>query len=64
MRKHLSLLAISAFLLIAHATLAQSDAGWLRYPAISPDGNTILFNYKGDIYKVPSTRPRVEMRNG
>ncbi|MBN1133259.1 MAG: PD40 domain-containing protein [Bacteroidales bacterium] len=26
---------------------------WLRYPSISPDGNTILFNYKGDIYKVP-----------
>lgn len=28
---------------------------WLRYPAISPDGNTILFNYKGDIYKVPAS---------
>src|ERR1700741_1098021 len=25
---------------------------WLRYPAISPDGNTIVFSYKGDIYKV------------
>ena len=28
---------------------------WLRYPAISPDGETILFNYKGDIYSVPSS---------
>ena len=28
---------------------------WLRYPAISPDGSTIAFSYKGDIYTVPST---------
>jgi tricorn protease len=27
---------------------------WLRYPAISPDGHTVLFCYKGDIYKVSS----------
>lgn len=27
---------------------------WLRYPAISPDGNSIIFSYKGDLYKVPS----------
>ncbi len=26
----------------------------MRYPAISPDGQTILFSYKGDIYKVSS----------
>lgn len=34
---------------------AQEDPLWLRYPAISPDGTTILFNYKGDIFKVPTT---------
>ncbi|MDE7407214.1 MAG: peptidase S41, partial [Muribaculaceae bacterium] len=28
---------------------------WLRNPAISPDGKTIAFSYKGDIYTVPST---------
>lgn len=28
---------------------------WLRNPAISPDGNTIAFTYKGNIYTVPST---------
>ncbi len=28
---------------------------WLRYPSISPDGQTIVFSYKGDIYKVPTT---------
>jgi tricorn protease len=27
---------------------------WLRYPAISPDGQTIAFGYKGDIYTVPA----------
>ncbi|MBS1492678.1 MAG: PD40 domain-containing protein [Bacteroidetes bacterium] len=26
---------------------------WMRYPAISPDGQTIAFEYKGDIYTVP-----------
>ena len=26
----------------------------MRYPAISPDGSTIVFAYKGDIYSVPS----------
>lgn len=25
---------------------------WLRYPAISPDGNQIVFAYKGDLYRV------------
>ncbi len=26
---------------------------WMRYPAISPDGSTIAFEYQGDIYTVP-----------
>ena len=45
-------------LLIAFISLglfAQDNPLWLRYPAISPDGSSILFNYKGDIYKVPAT---------
>ncbi|MBR7067445.1 MAG: PD40 domain-containing protein [Bacteroidales bacterium] len=25
---------------------------WLRYPAISPDGSTIVFAYKGNLYRV------------
>lgn len=32
--------------------LAQQEALWLRYPAISPDGKTIAFGYKGDLYRV------------
>src|SRR5215207_8351916 len=35
-------------------TFAQDNPLWLRYPAISPDGQTLLFEYKGDIWSVPS----------
>lgn len=42
-----AMMAINAF--------GQSNPLWLRYTAISPDGKTILFTYKGDIYSVPST---------
>ena len=31
---------------------------WLRHSAISPDGSTVLFTYKGDIYSVPSAGGR------
>lgn len=33
-------------------SVAQESPLWLRYPAISPDGKTIAFGYKGDIYRV------------
>ena len=46
---------LSAALLAASlASLAQQNPLWMRYPAISPDGSTIVFAYKGDIYSVPS----------
>jgi len=28
---------------------------WLRYPAISPDGRTIVFSYQGDLFRVSAT---------
>jgi len=34
---------------------AQGNPTWLRYPAISPDGNSIVFTYKGDLWLVPSS---------
>ena len=52
--KKLILYLAFVFLFVSN-TVAQENASWLRYPAISPDGSTILFNYKGDIYKVPSS---------
>lgn len=32
-----------------------SEPLWMRYPAISPDGKSIVFSYKGDLYTVPAT---------
>jgi len=34
---------------------AQTAPLWLRYPSVSPDGKTIAFTYKGDLYKVASS---------
>ncbi len=40
------------FLICCSYSFAQSVL-WMRYPAISPDGQTIALEYKGDIYTVP-----------
>ena len=41
--------------LCAAAQLAAADDPlWMRYPALSPDGQTIAFSYKGDLYTVPA----------
>ena len=45
------LLALIAPLATASA-MAQSDPLWMRFPAISPDGKTVAFSYKGDIWTV------------
>lgn len=51
--KHL--INIALFLCIGVNQLAaQEGPNWLRYSAISPDGQTIAFTYKGDIYTIPS----------
>ncbi|MFB9864224.1 S41 family peptidase [Rufibacter immobilis] len=34
---------------------AQNTPSWLRYPSISPDGQTIVFTYKGDLYRVAAS---------
>ncbi|GAA4742495.1 S41 family peptidase [Flavisolibacter ginsenosidimutans] len=48
-------LLFAAALLLSASGFAQNNALWIRYPAISPDGKTIVFSYKGDLYKVPSS---------
>ncbi|MGD8377836.1 MAG: hypothetical protein PVF68_17020, partial [Acidobacteriota bacterium] len=41
-----------AGLLLFSAAIAQEPPLWLRYPAISPDGGTVVFAYRGDLYRV------------
>ena len=48
-------IAVVMFACLA-GTAAQEPAPlWLRYPAISPDGQTLLFEYKGDIWSIPAS---------
>ena len=44
--------AIAAVLMAVSAT-AQTNPLWMRFSAISPDGQTIAFSYKGDLFTVP-----------
>lgn len=52
------ILSLAAALLTTVAALADDNPLWLRYPSISPDGKTIAFSYKGDIYTVPTSGGR------
>ena len=50
----------SAVLTLASvAVSAQENPLWMRYPAISPDGRTIAFAYKGDIFTVDANVDRL-----
>ena len=48
------LLTLTSALCLSASTWAAGDPLWMRYPAISPDGKTVAFTYKGDIYTVPA----------
>jgi len=53
MKKYLlSLLVLFFLLIVCHVNYAQNNPLWMRYSAISPDGEKIAFAYKGDIYIV------------
>ena len=45
---------VFVLLTFAGAASAAESALWLRTPAISPDGGTVAFSYRGDIYLVSS----------
>ena len=51
MKNPLLIAALAAFTTAG----AKENPLWMRYCSISPDGSTIAFCYKGDIYTVPST---------
>lgn len=46
------------FSLMFSGLMAQENPLWMRNPAISPDGQTIAFCYKGDIFTVNSNGGR------
>ncbi len=48
-------LLISALLLGSVAAASAETPRWLRNVAISPDGSTVAFTYKGDIFTIPVT---------
>lgn len=48
-------LIVLAFCAVSTVASAQDDAGWMRYPTLSPDGATIAFTYRGDLYRVPAS---------
>ncbi|HSI78308.1 MAG TPA: hypothetical protein VK957_20585 [Lunatimonas sp.] len=50
-----SLLSI-LMVFVSSLVFSQESPSWLRYPAIAPDGSQIVFTYKGDLYKVSSSR--------
>src|ERR1700753_1728982 len=41
--------------IVVPKSFAQSHILWMQQPAISPDGNWIAFEYKGNIFKVAAT---------
>lgn len=52
MRIKKSLIAVVGALCLSGMAHAADEPLWMRYPAISPNGQEIAFAYKGDIYKV------------
>lgn len=46
---------MSLSIIFSVIAMAADNPLWLRHPAISPDGKTIVFSYKGDLYKVSSS---------
>lgn len=40
-------------LFLAHAVYADTSVLWMRHVAISPDGKSVAFSFRGDIFTVP-----------
>jgi Tol biopolymer transport system component len=45
---------LTVFFLFLTFILNAENVSWLRYPSISPDGNSVAFSFGGDIYVVDS----------
>ena len=46
---------LSAAALLLTCAAAAMTPSWIRHNSISPDGSTIAFSYKGDIWTVPAS---------
>lgn len=55
MSKPTILISILLALLVPLMTAAAAQISYARYPALSPDNQTIAFTYRGDIWSVPAT---------
>ncbi len=49
------LFLVAMLLFLGFQSFTQENPLWMRYTSISPDGQTILFCYKGDIWSVSSS---------
>lgn len=52
------MLVLIALLFVSSVAQAQVSPDWYRYPALSPDGTTIVFSHAGDLYRVDSAGGR------
>lgn len=50
-----ALAALAPFAAAGAGTAPAETALWMRAAAISPDGRTVAFSYRGDLWTVPST---------
>lgn len=56
--KHLKLFFVLSYFFVVSHIFAAESATWFRSNAISPDGQTIVFTYKGDLFTVSSNGGR------